>query len=178
MSVGKPMYFLWRLNVICVLGWRSPRMGEIGCYIIRLIGASIDWGIMFLDHWSAYMCGGLGFPWMWWTWRTYRTDRNREQSDQGRLDGFEGPDMNWSRIEIKLKDEDWFESRNGSLGAKYEGKEWWGKVHFMTGGKTLSVWGIMEGIVCITVSYIITASILHFKVHTTYCIRLSTSTGT
>ena len=80
-------------------------MGEISCYIIRLIGASIDWGITFLDHRSAYMRGGLGFPWMWWMWRTYWTDRNREQGDQGRLDGFDGPDLNRSQVGIESKDE-------------------------------------------------------------------------
>ena len=46
MSVGVPMYFLWRLNVICAPGWRSPGMGRIGCYINWSIGAPIDWGIM------------------------------------------------------------------------------------------------------------------------------------
>ena len=34
-------------------------------HIIELIGASIDRGITFLGHRSAYMCGGLGFLSMW-----------------------------------------------------------------------------------------------------------------
>ena len=32
-------------------------------------------------------------------------DRNREQSDQGCLDGFEGPDPNQSQVGIESKDE-------------------------------------------------------------------------
>ena len=36
--------------------------------------------------------------------------------DQGRPDGFEGQEANWSRIEIESKDEDWSESRYGVLG--------------------------------------------------------------
>ena len=132
MSAGKPMYFLWRLNVIHAPGWRSLRMGKISCYVIGSISASIDRGITFLDGWSAYMHGGLGFPWMWWMWRTYWTDCNRDQSDQGCLDSFKGPDPNWSRVRIKSKDETWFESWNGALEAEYVGKEWWGKVCFMT----------------------------------------------
>ena len=35
-------------------------MGEIGCYVIGSISASIDRGIMFLDHQSAYM-------YVWWS---------------------------------------------------------------------------------------------------------------
>ena len=45
MSVGVPMYFLWRLIVIHAPGWRSPGMGRIGGYVKGLIGAQIDWGI-------------------------------------------------------------------------------------------------------------------------------------
>ena len=42
MSVGAPMYFPLRLNVIRAPGWRSPGMDKISCYIIGSIGAPID----------------------------------------------------------------------------------------------------------------------------------------
>ena len=68
---------------------------------LQLIGVLHFWTVGV----HMYMHGGLRFPWMWWMWRTYWMDRNREQGDQGRLDGFEGPDPNRSRVGIESKDE-------------------------------------------------------------------------
>ena len=134
MSAGKPMYFLWRLNMIRALGWRSPRMGKIGCYVIRLIGASIDRGITFLDRWSAYMHGGLGFPWMWWMWRTYGRDATGSRVIRDIL--MVSKVQTWIEVESESNQKTrlGLKVEMGALGAKCEGKEWWGKVHFMTSG--------------------------------------------
>ena len=107
MSVGKPMYFLWRLNVICALGWRSPRMGEIGCYIIGSISASIDRGITFLDRQSAY-------TYVWWS-RIPLDVVNVENLLDGPQQGAEWSGTSWwfrrSRPELKLS-RNWIERRD------------------------------------------------------------------
>ena len=126
MSAGKPMYFLWRLIVFHAPGWRSPRMGKIGCYVIRLIGALIDRGITFLGHWSAYMHGGLGFLLMWWPWKTYRMGHNGELGNQGRPDGFDGWEVNQSRIKIELKMRIDSKVKMGCWGPSVSGQEKYG----------------------------------------------------
>ena len=119
MSTDMPMYFLWRLNVIHAPGWRSPRMGKIGCYIIRSVSASINWGITF---WAINMhicvvvldppwCGDHGEP-------TGRTATGGWMIRDVLMVSTVG-----MQIKVESKDESWFESRNGALGAKCE---WWG----------------------------------------------------
>ena len=118
MSAGMPMYFLWRLNMIRVPGWRSPRMGKISCYVIRSISASVDQGITF---WAidVHICVVIMDP----SW----CGDHREPTGQAATGGWMIRDvltvlMVRMRIEVELEDKSWFEGWNGVLGAECE---WW-----------------------------------------------------
>ena len=128
MSAGMPMYFLWRLNVIRVPGWRSPRMGKISCYIIGSISASVDRGIMF---WAVdmHICVVILDP--------SRCGDHREPTGRAVTGGWMIRDVLTvstvgTQIKVESKDKSWFKGRNGALGAECEwrcDKEKYGSWH-------------------------------------------------
>ena len=118
MSTGMPMYFLWRLNVSHALGWRSPRMGKISCYVIRLTSASIDRGITF---WAVdmHICMVILDP----SW----CGDHKEPTGQTATGGWMIRDvlmvlMVGMQIEVESEDRSWFKGQNGALEAECE---WW-----------------------------------------------------
>ena len=131
MSAGMPMYFPWRLNMIRVPGWRSPRMDKISCYVIGLISASVNQGIMF---WAVdvHICMVILDP----SW----CGDHIEPTGQAATGGWMIRDvltvsMVGTWIEVKLKDKSWFKGRHGALGAECEwryDKEKYGSWHWVT----------------------------------------------
>ena len=96
-------------------GWRSPRMGKIGCYVIGLIGAPVDQSITSGPLTCMYICLVV-LNSSWW-------------GDPGEPTG-QNASGNWvtkailtvskvgKQFKIESKDEGWFKNQNWVLGCR------------------------------------------------------------